>query len=78
MNNRYTRYSQLNTLFFINLRVNWVEAQYASEFPNLSLKLCLMECLISKVISWSDIAFDMNTAMVSFKYSNLNIQLSLT
>ena len=44
----------------------------------MSLKLCLMVCLISKLISWSDIAFDMNTAMVSFKYSNLNIQLSLT
>ena len=45
---------------------------------NLSLKLCLMVCLISELISWSDIAFDMNTAMVTFKYSNLNIQLSLT
>ena len=38
----------------------------------MSLKLCLMVCLISKCISWSDIAFDMNTAMVSFKCSNLN------
>ena len=45
---------------------------------NFSLKLCLMVYLISKLISWSDIAFDMNTAMVTFKYSNLNIQLSLT
>ena len=45
---------------------------------NLSLKSCLMVCLISKLISWSDIAFDMNTAMVTFKYSNSNIQLSLT
>ena len=29
-------------------------------------------------ISWSDIAFDMNTAIISFKCSNFNIQLSLT
>ena len=55
------------------------------DFSNVSLKLCLMVCLISKLISWSDIAFDMNTAMVSFKSSNLtfkcsnlNIQLRLT
>ena len=60
--------------FFISIRVNWVETQYAYDFPNLSLKSCLMVCLISKLISWSDIAFDRNTAMVSFKYSNLNIQ----
>ena len=33
---------------------------------------------IQLLILWSDIAFDMNTAMVSFKYSNFNIQLSLT
>ena len=64
--------------FFISIRVNWVEAQRAQDFPSLSLKLCLMLCLISKLISWPDIAFDMNTAMVSFKCSNLNIQLSLT
>ena len=64
--------------FCITIRVNWVEVQYAWDFTNLSLKLCLMVCLISKLISSSDIAFDMNTAMVSFKYSNFNIQLSLT
>ena len=64
--------------FFISIGVNWVEAQYASDFPNLSLKLCLMICLISKLISWSEIVFDRNTAMVSFKCSNLSIQLSLT
>ena len=33
--------------FFISIRVNWVEAQYAQDFSNLSLKLCLMVCLIS-------------------------------
>ena len=54
--------------FCISIRVNCVEAQYAQDFPNLSLKLCLMVCLISKLISWSDITFDINTAMVSFKY----------
>ena len=64
--------------FLISLPVNWVEAQYTYDFPNLNLKLCLIVCLISKLISWSDITFDMNTAMVSFKYSNSNIQLSLT
>ena len=63
--------------FFYKQRVNWVEAQYTQEFSNLSLKLCLMVCLISKDFSWSDIVFDMNTAMVSFKCSNLNVQLSL-
>ena len=47
-------------------------------FSNLSLKLCLLVCFISKLVSWFDIAFDMNTAMVSFKCLNLNIQLSLT
>ena len=47
-------------------------------FSNFSLKLCLLVCFISKLVSWFDIAFDMNTAMVSFKCSNLNIQLSLT
>ena len=67
-----------DTLFFISIRVNCVEAQYAENFPNLNLKLCLMICLISKLISWSDIGFDLNIAMVSFKCSNLNIQLSLT
>ena len=67
-----------HTFFFLSIRANWVEAQYVQEFSNLSLKLCLMVCLISKLISWSDIAFDRNTAMVSFKYSNLNIQMSLT
>ena len=66
------------TLFFISIRVNWVETKYAYDFSNLSLKLCLMVCLILKLISWSDIAFDMNTVMVSFKCSNLSIQLSLT
>ena len=40
--------------------------------------VCFMVCLISKLISCSDIAFDINTAMVSSKCSNLNIQLSLT
>ena len=60
------------------MQVNWVEAQYPYDFPNLILKLCLIICLISKLISWSDIEFDMNTAMVAFKCSNLNIQLSLT
>ena len=29
-------------------------------------------------VARSDIAFGMNTAMVSFKYSTLNIKLSLT
>ena len=33
----------------------------------MSLKLCLMVCLILKLVSWSDIAFDMNTTMVSLK-----------
>ena len=47
-------------------------------FSNVSLKLCLLVCFISKLVSWFDIAFDMNTAMVSFKCLNLNIQLSLT
>ena len=47
-------------------------------FSNFSLKLCLLVCFISKLVSWFDIVFDMNTAMVSFKCSNLNIQLSLT
>ena len=60
-----------NKLFFISIRVNWVEAQYAYDFPNLSLKLCLMACLISKLISWSDIAFDTNTAMVSLIFEIL-------
>ena len=55
-----------------------VHSFFISIRPNLSLKLCLMVCLISKLISWSDITFDMNPAMVSFKHSNLNIQLSLT
>ena len=63
--------------FFVSIHLNWVEAQYAYDFPNLSLKLRLVVCLISKLISWFDITFDMNTAMVSFKCSNLNIQLSL-
>ena len=31
-----------------------------------------------KTYLWSDIVVDMNTAMVSFKYLNLKIQLSLT
>ena len=56
---------------FISIRVNWVEAQYALDFPNLSLKLCLTVFLISKLISWSDIAFDMNTAMVSLIFEIL-------
>ena len=70
--------TDFGTLFFISIRVNWVEAQYALDFHNLSLKLCLMVSLISKLISWSDTAFDMNTAIVSFECLNLNIQLSLT
>ena len=47
-------------------------------FSQFEPEIMLMVCLISKLISWSDIAFDINTAMVSFKCSNLNIQLSLT
>ena len=65
------------TLFFISIQVNWVEAQCAQDLPNLSLKLSLMICLISKLLSWSDIVFDINTTIISFKYSNQNIQLSL-
>ena len=60
------------------LRVNWVEAQYAYDFLSLNLKLCLMVCLISKFVSLSDVAFDMNAAMVSFRCLNLNIQLNFT
>ena len=62
---------QIHSFFFINTQVNWLEAQYAEDFPNLSLKLCFMVCLISKLISWSDIAFDMNTAMVSLTFEIL-------
>ena len=40
-------------------------------FPNLSQNLCLMVCLSSKLISWSNIAFDMNTAMVSLTFEIL-------
>ena len=69
--------SLIEYIFFVNIRLNWVEAQYTLDFPNLSLKLYLMVCLISKRISWPDIAFYMNTAMVSFKYSNLNIQMKM-
>ena len=47
-------------------------------FSQFEPEIMLKVCLISKLISWSDIAFDMNTAMVSFKCSNLNIQLGLT
>ena len=32
-------------------------------------------CLTSKLISWSDIVFDMNNAMASSKCLNLNIRL---
>ena len=39
--------------------------------PNLSQNLCLMVCLSSKLISWSNIAFDMNTAMVSLTFEIL-------
>ena len=35
-----------------------------------------MVYLISKLISWSDITFDMNTAMVSFKYPNIQLSLN--
>ena len=47
-------------------------------FSQFEPEIMLKVCLISKLISWSDIAFDMNTAMVSFKCLNLNIRLGLT
>ena len=37
----------------------------------MSLQLCLMVCLILKLIWWSDIAFDMNTAIVSLTFEIL-------
>ena len=40
-------------------------------FSQLSLKLCLMVCLFSNLILWSDIAFDMDTAMVSLIFEML-------
>ena len=64
-------FNEIIVFLFISIRVNWVEAQYALDFPNLSLKLCLTVSLISKLISWCDIAFDMNTAMVSLIFEIL-------
>ena len=54
--------------------LKWVEAQ---GFPNLILKLCLMVCLVSKLISWYYIAFDTNIAMVSFKYFEHAIEFDM-
>ena len=36
-----------------------------------------MVCLISKLISWYDIAFDTNIAMVSFKYFEHAIEFDM-
>ena len=68
-----------NTLFFFKytgktgLKLNMLKI-----FPIWAWNYAWWYALISKLISWSYIALDMSTAMVSFKCSNLNIQLSLT
>ena len=48
------------------------------KFSQFEPKIMLKVCLISKLVSCSDIAFDMNTAVVSLKCINLNIRLDLT